>query len=200
MFPQQTDSNPTGQERIEQRLRHHPQQSQQTPPTSYFAVPGIRSPTASPRQPVISPPYRRVADQSSSFYSLPGSTPFHSFASQQQYIKQEPIPGPPELLIDPTEDPSATPPASIFSPEHFAGDPSGSRPMSSYSSSSQDSVYSTPGPQSYRLVSPYTMNDPRIMSQVSPGLVYVSSLFDFFDFISLRYPSHQSPYFLEIPR
>jgi hypothetical protein len=192
MFPQQTDNNTTeskqpGQERIEQRLRHHPQQSQQTPPASYFAVPGLRSPTASPRQPIVLPPYRpgvgqtpHSADPSSGFYSIPGSSPFHSFASQQ-YIKQEPIPGPPELLIDTVEDRSATPPASIFSPEYFTGDPSGSRPMSSYSSSSQDSVYSTPGPQSYRLVSPYTMNDPRIMSQVSPGLVYVSSLFGFID-------------------
>ena len=190
MFPQHIDntidSKHQGRERTtEERSQHHPQQPQQAPPASYLTVPGFRSPTASPRQPAILPPYRlgvgqtpHSADPASGFYSIPGSSPFHPFASQQ-YIKQEPIPGPPELLIDPVEEPSATPPASIFSPEQYTGDPSGSRPMSSYSSSSQDSVYSTPGPQSYRLVSPYTMNDPRSMSQVSPGLVYVSSLFDF---------------------
>lgn len=49
--------------------------------------------------------------------------------------------------------------------------------MSSYSSSSQeDSVYSSPGPQRYQLVSPGTLNDPRTMSQVSPGFIYVTFL------------------------
>jgi hypothetical protein len=46
--------------------------------------------------------------------------------------------------------------------------------MSGYSSSSQDdSVYSSPAPQQYSLVTPGTLNDPRTMSQVSPGFVFV---------------------------
>ena len=65
--------------------------------------------------------------------------------------------------------------------------------MSTYSSSSQeDSVYSTPGPQRYQLVSPGTLNDPRTMSQVSPGFIYVTFLTHsdliFRHQLSFRYP------------
>lgn len=46
--------------------------------------------------------------------------------------------------------------------------------MSAYSSSSQDdAVYSSPGPQQYSLVTPGMMRDPRNLSQVSPGFIYV---------------------------
>lgn len=55
----------------------------------------------------------------------------------------------------------------------------GTRPstMSTYSSSSQDdAIYSTPGPKQYQLVTPGMMNDPRSMSQVSPGFIFVNFL------------------------
>ena len=52
--------------------------------------------------------------------------------------------------------------------------------MSTYSSSSQDdAVYSSPGLKQYRLVTPGMLNDPRSMSQVSPGFIFVI-------FLSLR--------------
>ena len=49
--------------------------------------------------------------------------------------------------------------------------------MSAYSSSSQDSVYSTPGPQQYSLVTPGFAQNPRSMTQVSPGLIFVNLLY-----------------------
>ena len=49
--------------------------------------------------------------------------------------------------------------------------------MSNYSSSSQgDAYYSSPGPQQYTLVTSGIMNDPRNLSQVSPGFIYVNFL------------------------
>ncbi len=49
--------------------------------------------------------------------------------------------------------------------------------MSAYSSSSQDDAYySSPGPMQYRLVTPGMLDDPRSMSQVSPGFIYVNFL------------------------
>ena len=39
--------------------------------------------------------------------------------------------------------------------------------MSTYSSSSQDSIYSSPGPQQYRVVTPGMMNNPGSLSTVS---------------------------------
>jgi len=46
--------------------------------------------------------------------------------------------------------------------------------MPAYSSSSQnDPAYSSPGPQQYTLVTPGMLRDPRNLSQVSPGFIYV---------------------------
>ena len=48
--------------------------------------------------------------------------------------------------------------------------------MSSYSSSSQDSIYSLPEPRRYALVNPSLAGSPSDFSQASPGLIYVSFL------------------------
>ncbi|KAH0538200.1 hypothetical protein FGG08_005169 [Glutinoglossum americanum] len=169
-----TDTKHQGQERTPEEISQQQQQQQQTSTITYLPVPTFRSSTSSPGSLLVSPPYifapsqtPQSADPAPGYFPVAAPSPFRTFPPQP-YIKQEPLPGPPELLIDPAE--VSRTPSSIFSPDQFIGDLSGSRPMSSYSSSSQDSVYSTPGPQSYRLVSPYTMNDPRSMSQVSPGL------------------------------
>ena len=46
--------------------------------------------------------------------------------------------------------------------------------MSTYSSSSQDSIYSSPGPHQYAVVTPGMMNNPQGISQVSQCKRYVT--------------------------
>lgn len=50
------------------------------------------------------------------------------------------------------------------------GSRSASTAMSTYSSSSENSIYSSPGPQQYRVVTPGMMNNPGSLSAVSTSI------------------------------
>ena len=88
------------------------------------------------------------------------------------------IPAP--LSILPSQRTEDDPP-NLYAQDYSAGEVEPQTPavvMSTYSSSSADeSVYSTPGPSQYRLVTPGTVTDARDLSQVSPGFVFVNFLF-----------------------
>lgn len=74
-------------------------------------------------------------------------------------------------------------PSDLYAPESSTsqmGTTAGSLPFtSSYSSSSQDSAYGTPPAIRYQLVTSGSTSNPRAMSQVSPGFIFVI-------FLSLR--------------
>jgi hypothetical protein len=149
--------------------------SQSTPParvssSTYLEVPAQRFPSSrSPSRGRDTPtPGDLLRSGSRSPAPLPAFPVLHS-----QRIEDDP----PDLFADSEPEPETSASGAEREARQIQEEQPMPSSMSGYSSSSQDdSVYSSPAPQQYRLVTPGTLNDPRTMSQVSPGFVFVNFL------------------------
>lgn len=158
MYPHQS-YNPNNNNDYTQPNPPLPQRNTQS--RDYLTVPESASRAASVQSRSFSaPPYSAASpaghQTSHSQRSSPSSVSFRVLPSQ-------PIEQDPPNLFDYDHDLLATEPEEPLSQQQQARI-LGTGLMSTYSSSSQDSVYSTPGPQHYKLSTPM-MSNPRAISK-----------------------------------